>query len=85
MFTRCIWCGDATYSETRLMCDACRLLSKNYREQVKDVSRSSSLGDKLRFRNNCMDILNFKQRGGTRMPSDIEYQLERARQYLGEA
>lgn len=78
----CKWCGEATSSERRKLCDSCKDMSDLYRYRIAHMFRSTPVGDLIRFRNVCMDMINLREHGGVGLPADLDYQLERVNSYL---
>lgn len=79
---RCRWCGQ--YIARGYMCDSCKRLSAYYSRRVPRRFHSTPTGELIKFRNACMDMVNFREHGGVEIPADVDYQLERATRYLNE-
>lgn len=82
MSTRCKWCGDVTDTVHKQLCKRCKDMSTDYCYRIGRMFHTTPSSVLLSFRNICMDMQEFRRRGGKDLPGDLDYQLERVNRYL---
>lgn len=80
---KCKWCGDVTDAR-KMLCRSCKDMRTYYNYRIARLFHSTPLGELIKFRNACMDMINFREHGGKDLPHDLDYQLDRANRYIDE-
>lgn len=84
MSTVCMWCGDPTDTERKKLCGRCKDMHVSYQRRIARLFHTTPTKDLVKFRNSCMDMVEFRRHGAEDLPRDLDYQLERVNRILKE-